>query len=269
MRSDETTGPTNGRVDPKDWKYPSPSEPGWHAVVSPANSVCKVTSAFRLNLPKDERYTLSDDRLEINGVVIEGSVSISHDEDRRQLGKFDSFYLPAGESLEIEAIDEAILYLGGGPYEGTGGFFVRAYDSDMPKGEIRQTHGAPPYQRDVFMTLNQETPASRMINGITWGAPGMWTSWPPHQHSEDLEEVYCYFDIPDDSFALHLSSRFPGEIEAVHPVRSGDFVIIPEGYHPTVGAPGTRSSYFWIMVAHHHSSRSYQLAKTDFTPLRD
>lgn len=264
MRSDEELDHGSGRVDPKDWKYPSPSEPGWHVVASPENSACKVTSAFRLNLPRGDHYNLSDDRLEMNGVVIEGSVSILHAKGRRRLGKFDSFYLPAAESLQIEAIDEAILYLGGGPYEGTGGFFVRAYESGLPEGEIHQTHGTPPYQRDVFMTLNQETPASRMINGITWGAPGMWTSWPPHQHTEDLEEVYCYFDIPTDSFALHLSSRLPGTIEAVHPVSSGDFVIIPEGYHPTVGAPGTRSSYFWIMVAHRHASRSYELAKSDF-----
>lgn len=114
------------------------------------------------------------------------------------------------------------------------------------------------------MTLNQETPASRMINGLTWGAPGMWTSWPPHQHSADLEEVYCYFDLAPPEFALHLSSRSPGVIEAVHPVSTGDFVIIPEGYHPTVGSPGARSSYFWIMVAHRRESRSYELAKADF-----
>jgi 5-deoxy-glucuronate isomerase len=92
----------------------------------------------------------------------------------------------------------------------------------------------------------------------------MWTSWPPHQHTEDLEEVYCYFDLPTPRFALHLSSRTPGIIEAVHPVSTGDFVIIPEGYHPTVGSPGGRSSYFWIMVAHRKESRSYELAKADF-----
>ncbi|MFW6327034.1 MAG: 5-deoxy-glucuronate isomerase, partial [Bacteroidota bacterium] len=88
-------------------------------------------------------------------------------------------------------------------------------------------------------------------------------SWPPHQHTKDLEEVYCYFDIPKPRFALHLASRKPGEVEAVHPVSTGDCVVVPEGYHPTVGAPGTKSCYFWIMAAYSQQSRRYDLAVND------
>jgi 5-deoxy-glucuronate isomerase len=77
-----------------------------------------------------------------------------------------------------------------------------------------------------------------------------------------MEEVYCYFDIPKPEFALHLCSRKSGIIEHVHPVSSGDMVAIPEGYHPTVGIPGSRSNYFRVMVAHSHSSRRYDLAVT-------
>lgn len=255
------TGPL---AHPRNWKYRSPDVPGWHTVVSPDNSVCRVTWAFRLNLPEGARHELSEESLELNAVVIGGEVVVKRDGEEVPLRKRDSFYLPAGESVVIEASREAILFVGGGPYEGVGEFFVRRFDDEMPLGPIHQIHGEPPYEREVFMTLNQETPASRMINGLTWGAPGMWTSWPPHQHTADLEEVYCYFDLPAPEFALHLSSRKRGEIEAVHPVSTGDFVIIPEGYHPTVGSPGARSSYFWIMVAHRRESRSYELAKADF-----
>ena len=252
------------RAHPREWKYPSPTEPGLHTVVSPENSVCKVTWAFRLNLPEGESYELSEDSLELNAVVISGEIRVGGSTIDTALRKRDSFYLPAGKTVVIRAKKEAVLFIGGGPYEGVGEFFLRPFDGEMPLGEIHQIHGEPPYEREVFMTLNQETPASRMINGLTWGAPGMWTSWPPHQHSADLEEVYCYFDLAPPEFALHLSSRSPGVIEAVHPVSTGDFVIIPEGYHPTVGSPGARSSYFWIMVAHRRESRSYELAKADF-----
>ena len=37
-------------------------------------------------------------------------------------------------------------------------------------------------QREVFMTLNQEIQASRLIAGLTWGGNGAWTSWPPRGH---------------------------------------------------------------------------------------
>ena len=40
-------------------------------------------------------------------------------------------------------------------------------------------------------------------------------------------------------------------------------VAIPEGIHPTVGMPGVKSCYFWVMNAHRRESRRYDLAKDD------
>lgn len=254
----------NVRGQPQQWKYESPTTPGLHLVVSPNNSACKVTWVYRLNLQKGEAHQLHNPDLELNGGIIEGEVELVHCDKSFSLGKFDSFYLPGNMPLRIEARAATVIYIGGGPWENRGDFFVRSYDPYLPWGEIHQLHGTPPYEREIFMTLNQEVPASRMISGFTWGDFGKWTSWPPHQHSADLEEVYCYFDLTPPEFAFHLSSRKAGIIEAVHPVSTGDFVVIPEGYHPTFATPGTRSQYFWIMVAHRRSSRSYDLAKSDF-----
>ncbi len=254
------------RTHPKDWKYESPDEPGYHVVVSPDNSPCAVTWIFRLNLEAGQSYRLGSKDLELNGLVIAGSARLQHGPDgssSAELGKFGSFYLPGGDEAEVAATADLAMYVGGGPYEGVGSFFVRALDLSLPLGEVHQIHGEPPYQREVFMTVNPETPASRMINGITWGQDGRWTSWPPHQHTADLEEVYCYLDLDPPKFALHLSSRVPGAIEAVHPVSTGDCVIVPEGYHPTVGMPGAQSCYFWVMVAHSRASRRYDLAVDD------
>lgn len=245
------------------WKYTSPDSPGFHEVVAPDNSDCKTTWGFRLNLGEGKKYTLSDDKLELNGVVISGKALIHFKEDNYPLSERDSFYLPAEQPVTIEAQCNLIVYFGGAPFEGKGAFFVRKYDLTLPLGNIHQIHGKSPYQREVFMTISQEDEGSRLICGITEGEPGQWTSWPPHQHSNDLEEIYCYFDIPKPKFALHLSSRMPGEIEEIYPVSSGDFVIVPEGYHPTVGMPGVKSCYFWIMAAFSAKSRRYDLAVND------
>lgn len=75
--------------------------------------------------------------------------------------------------------------------------------------------------------------------------------------------MYCYLDLDRPKFALHLSSRVPGVVEAVHPVSTGDCVVVPEGYHPTVGVPGAQSCYFWVTVAHSRASRRYDLAVDD------
>jgi 5-deoxy-glucuronate isomerase len=249
--------------DPKNWKYTSPDKPGFFTIISPENSVCKATWIFRLNLTKDSVYRLHHNTLEFSTAVIAGSLNLTYNGQTEHLQKLDSFYLPAGKTVELLAKEDLILYIGGGPCEGVGKFFIRRMDFSIPIGEIHQVHGEPPYQRQVFMAVNQEVPASRLITGFTWGEEGKWTSWPPHQHSKDLEEVYCYFDIPAPKFALHLASTKPGMVDAVHPVSSGDCVAIPEGYHPTVGIPGMKSCYFWVMVAHSQKSRRYDLAIND------
>lgn len=249
--------------DPKNWKYSSSNKEGFHTVISPENSAVKMTWIFRLNLHKGKSFKLLNNNLELNGMIFKGKSTINQNHNSHTLGIRDSFYLPAGEIVQITADEDMYMFIGGGPYEGVGNFFTRKYDLSLPPGEIHQIHGKPPYQREVFMAINQEMPGSRLICGITEGEEGKWTSWPPHQHSKDLEEVYCYFDIPKPAFALHLASRVPGEVEAVHSVSEGDCVIVPEGYHPTVGMPGVKSTYFWVMVAHSRESRRYDLALND------
>jgi len=251
------------RSHPSQWKYESPETAGMHEVITPENSPCKLTWVFRLNLAAGSRHELYRPDLELNGAVIEGSVKLIHENKTYQLEKLDSFFLPGTQKVVIEALEDAILFIGGSLNEGRGDFFTRKYDLALPLGDIHQIHGESPYKREVFMTLAQQDEGSRLICGITIGEEGKWTSWPPHQHTSDLEEVYCFFDIPKPKVAFHYSSRKAGEFEHVHPVSTGDCVVIPEGYHPTCGMPGVKSSYFWIMAAHSPKSRRYDLAVND------
>ena len=248
---------------PSNWKYHSPEEEGLHTIVDPENSACKLTWIFRLNLKQGNSYTLSNQNLELNGVVFMGKVAVKQGEEEAELDKFDSFYLPGNKELVILALKESSLFIGGSLYEGKGRFYTRKYDLSLPLGDIHQVHGTPPYQREVFMTIAEQDEGSRLICGITHGDPGLWTSWPPHQHTRDLEEVYCYFDIPKPASAFHFASRKSGEFEFIHPVSTGDCVIVPEGYHPTCGMPGVKSCYFWVMAAQSPESRRYDLAEND------
>ena len=254
----------NAPNHPAKWKYISPAEGGLHPVVTPQNSDCRTTWLYRLNLDSGEEYKLWHDELEQHLFVFKGSLTFSIDGEKGKLSKLDSFYIPSKTTAVITAVEPLFAFIGSAPYEGVGVPYIRKYDGSLPLGDTRQIHGEPPFQRDVFMCLGDTVPASRLICGVTWGEEGKWTSWPPHQHSSSLEEVYCYFDIPRPGFALHLCSRKKGIIEAVHPVATGDCIAIPEGYHPTVGMPGIRSCYYWVMAAHNKESRRYDLAKADF-----
>ena len=248
---------------PSRWKYPSPQKEGFHEIITPGNSDCRLTWIYRLNLSGGNKHVLQNGELELNGVVIKGTVSTVHDQGAGTMEKLGSFYLPAGERLNITAMENSSLFIGGSIYENRGRFFTRKYDLSLPLGDIHQIHGEAPYRREVFMTLAQQDEGSRLICGITIGDPGGWTSWPPHQHTGDLEEVYCYFDMDKPGSAFHFASRKAGEFEYVHPVSTGDCVIIPEGYHPTCGMPGVSSCYFWVMAAHKPESRRYDLAVND------
>lgn len=259
-----TGTPTRTDGGPSEWKYPSPTDPGFHAVVTPDNSPCVAIRMFRLNLSAGQSHALHDPALEMVVGVVTGSLEVrTAGVENAVLGKLDAFYLPGDTAATVTAKTDSILYIGAAEYEGIGDYFVQRYDPTLPLGEIHQVHGEGTYEREVFMTLNAERPASRLIAGWTFSKPGGWTSWPPHQHEEHLEEVYAYFDMPSPVFGLHLSYREPGKPEAVHHVSSGDFVAAPKGYHPTVAIPGVRNSYFWVLAAHRLSSRNYNLAITD------
>jgi 5-deoxy-glucuronate isomerase len=98
--------------------------------------------------------------------------------------------------------------------------------------------------------------------------PGSWSSYPPHKHDvhrvaadgtlieADLEEVYFYkIDRPggfayqriytDATSPLHQAG-YP--IDAVLIARDNDAVLVPEGYHPVVSAPGYTTYYLNILA---------------------
>lgn len=250
-------------TDPRNWKYSSSTSEGFHTVVSPEISECHEVCVFRLNLHAGGSTVLKSSTLELSGVVISGKMTLRKDRERHVLERFDSFYLPGESEVSVTAGQDLFIYIGGARYEGQGRFFTRRCDLTLPLGDLHQIHGRPPYEREVFMTLDESTPATRLITGITWGRTGGWTSWPPHQHEADLEEVYCYFDLAPPQFGIHLSYTKPGAPEAAHFVYTGDCVIAPRGYHPTVAIPGIQNSYFWVMAAKSQKSRRYDLAVPD------
>lgn len=249
------------------WCYTSPKDYGFYEVIAPGTSDCQQVFVYRLNLKKNDTYTLCTQNKEMNAACIMGEAEIKCEAFEAACQKLDSFYVTRLMEVEIKAIEDSVFYIGAAIDEGYGTPFFRAFDLSLPLGEIHQIHGVGVGEREVFMTINPEADASRLICGITWGGNGAWTSWPPHQHEKDLEEVYCYFNIEEPHFGLHLSYIEPGNVETIvaHAVTSGTMVLAPRGYHPTVAAPGARNYYFWVLAAHSHQSRRYDLAVEDST----
>lgn len=248
------------------WKVQSPEEPGFHAVITPDKCECQETRIFRLNLPRGQSHRLESGPLEMHPVLIAGAARLSgHPVLEREMKQFDAFYIPGGSGVTITALEDSVFYIAAARCEGCGEPFFRGFDLSRPVGDIHQIHGTGVGRREVMMTLSDKDKASRLICGLTWGGAGAWTSWPPHQHEKDLEEIYCYFDMPLPHFGFHVSYLKSGGVEDIvtHTVHSGTMVQAPVGYHPTVASPGIRNAYLWCLGALRHESRRYDLAVLD------
>ncbi|MFB7494092.1 5-deoxy-glucuronate isomerase [Streptomyces sp. NPDC056161] len=86
---------------------------------------------------------------------------------------------------------------------------------------------------------------------------GNWSSYPPHKHDEhrpgeesELEEIY-YFEI-DGPHGLGYQRVFPsraGGADVLAEVRSGDVVLVPDGWHgPAIAQPGHDMYYLNVMA---------------------
>ena len=91
--------------------------------------------------------------------------------------------------------------------------------------------------------------AGRLMAGVTFSSDGNWTSFPPHEHQNLLEEAYLYIDMPAPQWGIQMVYTNLHEPELVQVVREGDVVLMPQGYHPNVAAPGGQINFLWMMAA--------------------
>ncbi|MEU1037139.1 5-deoxy-glucuronate isomerase [Streptomyces sp. NPDC005907] len=86
---------------------------------------------------------------------------------------------------------------------------------------------------------------------------GNWSSYPPHKHDEHrpgaeslLEEIY-YFEVEGPN-GFGYQRVFPsreGGADVLAEVRTGDAVLVPDGWHgPSVAAPGHTMYYLNVMA---------------------
>ncbi|QLH21876.1 5-deoxy-glucuronate isomerase [Streptomyces sp. Rer75] len=90
---------------------------------------------------------------------------------------------------------------------------------------------------------------------------GNWSSYPPHKHDEcrpgeesELEEIY-YFEIAEAhgnegvGYQRVSPSGHGRNTDVLAEVRSGDAVLIPDGWHgPSIAAPGHAMYYLNVMA---------------------
>lgn len=109
--------------------------------------------------------------------------------------------------------------------------------------------GGPGAKRELSILIGKNVESGRILCGITFSEPGNWTSWPPHEHAQMLEEAYLYVEMPPPGFGVQFVFNDNQQPELATFVREGDVVMIPQGYHPNVAAPGGQVNFLWMMAA--------------------
>jgi len=183
-------------------------------------------------------------------LCMHGQCSIRVDGSSYALGQYDAIYVPRGRAVEITTTSNVDLVECAAEVDGDYPLQLVPYDQVKQNPTQKFTAGGPTTSRDLNIVIGDNVKAGRILMGFTKSQPGNWTSWPPHEHTELLEEVYVYFDMPAPAFGIQLVYTSPEAPELVSIVREGDAVLMPAGYHPNVAAPGHGINFIWMMAAH-------------------
>jgi len=138
----------------------------------------------------------------------------------------------------------------------------------QPQNISVSIRGGDNVSRQINDLLPPGSPVHRLVLVEVYTPGGNWSSYPPHKHDvhiedekgnlieADLEEVYFYkIDIPegyayqrvytDENSPLHRAGY---SIDALIRAQNNCAVLIPEGYHPVVSAPGYTTYYLNVLA---------------------
>ena len=184
-------------------------------------------------------------------IALSGEATIDAGGERYTLVQYDALYVPRESAVHIapgaSGCDLAEI---SAPVTGRYPVQFVPFASVRRDPNLHFAAGAASCERDLNIVIGKNVEAGRILAGVTFSKPGNWTSWPPHEHAAMLEEAYLYIAMPEPAWGLQLVYTDSAEPELVTVVHEGDVVVMPEGYHPNVAAPGGSINFLWMMAAH-------------------
>ena len=167
-------------------------------------------------------------------------------------GKPHAVYVPCRSSYSIRAQGPLEVALVSAPSD-----LATAPYAIAPERVTSGVWGAANFSRSYHQILTlagqPDLRARRLIAGETYTPSGNWSTYPPHRHERDdppgearHEEIYFFRVSPADGFGL--TRYYTGERDAAYVVRDDTILMMPEGYHTVVSAPGYTTYYLWALA---------------------
>ena len=174
-----------------------------------------------------------------------------------------ALYLPRGSEFSITAARDSEFAVTWVPTdEDHEPWLIQSQDVPV---SIR---GGDNASRQINDLLPPGSPVHRLILVEVYTPSGNWSSYPPHKHDvhiedeggnlveADLEEVYFYKIDKPEGYAyqrVYTDENSPLQqagypIDALVKAQNNCAVLIPEGYHPVVSAPGYTTYYLNVLA---------------------
>ena len=225
---------------------------GRRTAVAPGTTAARFLHYGRITLSAgDAAEEFSNNDHETGLICLKGSAKVSANDESFQLGQYDTVYVSRDSKIRVEASGDEGCDLAEVSAPVTKRYPTKfvSYKEVRENPRLHLIAGKPPAERDLNVLIGTNVEAGRIMAGVTFSTPGNWTSWPPHEHSKLLEEAYLFIDMPAPSFGVQFVYTDPANPELVQVVREGDCVLMPQGYHPNVAAPGGQINFLWMMAA--------------------
>jgi 5-deoxy-glucuronate isomerase len=226
--------------------------------LKPSEMDLQYTSCRKYLLKKGSGIAILSGNDEVGLMMTEGECEYSFGNQKGKISRFDVLYIPRKEEVLISCTKNATMMLYSAPaHRDTKFACIRFKDvsKDKNKSKIYGDKKTNTY-RKLYNYIDDSFDACRLMMGLCFGETGGWSSWPPHEHSKQREEVYYYFDLKD-SFIIQCVYEKMDDPLFVGMVRDGEMVSVPKGYHPNVSSPGGKLSFIYVMTARTPDKRTF------------
>jgi 5-deoxy-glucuronate isomerase len=170
-------------------------------------------------------------------------------------GEPEGVYVSSGAKARMVCLsDAAEVFIAGARYDHVlAPFAVRAADIDKVQygSDDTKTHRKI---KHIFGTKYKDKVGRLLVSELFTVGAGGWSGFPPHKHDTDRlpletrhDETYNFRFKPDHGFGMQLIQREDGKIGDAHHIVDGSTIILQQGYHPCVAAPGYEMYYFTIL----------------------
>jgi 5-deoxy-glucuronate isomerase len=223
---------------------------GRNIMITPKTTPLKALSCGRIILSQKKNSVTADSRgREVSLICLGGKATVNVDGQEYTLARLDSLYIPPGLKYEVSTRSGVDLAEASAPTAKKGKVQFVPLEGIKKDPRLYVKTGKSTYSRLIIKMIDVNVPAARLLCGATFGDPGNWTSWSPHEHGKSKEEVYLYIDMPKPSFGIQLLYDNAKKPHLVELVFENDAVVITKGYHPNVGIPGYGIGFVWMMAA--------------------